>query len=506
MQMILRTRETILMAALSVSVAADLRGADWTHLAQAAERPGSAAVGPQDLAWQRWRIEPDLGELFVSLSSPLVCDDLVIVTSRVDGGAEFFNRVIAFERGTGARCWEAEIESDLFDSWATPAIDAARRRVYVASGFAVYAIDLDDGAVVWDRPTDLPLVNASPAVTTDLETLGVPSNRVLITDYDTVGSGQLYAINVDPFHPTANPWEPGEVVWTAPAPGAVGATPAIAGETAIIAVSNTVRAVDVRSGQAVWTTPIGGIDGFFGGASVRSDAVFAAAYNFSGGQNNTLLVKLDLVSGDVRWTVPCERTDSIPIVGDDGLVLLAGGIDGFGSAIKVQAFQDQGDHAMLIWDTHVDSGGAVRVGGWTHHPVRVGDTLFVGTPGGGGLFGPYQTLVALDLTTDPSRIAFVSASADGAGGSPAIDRFGNLYSLGVAGLTAFGARTAGDMNCDGALSVGDINPFVQALSMPEQYAQIFPTCDPLNGDFSHDGQLSVADINGFVEALTDADG
>ncbi len=63
-------------------------------------------------------------------------------------------------------------------------------------------------------------------------------------------------------------------------------------------------------------------------------------------------------------------------------------------------------------------------------------------------------------------------------------------------------RLLGDMNCDGVVSVGDINPFVLALTNPTGYADQFPDCDLLNGDTSGDGELSVADINGFVALLT----
>ncbi len=60
----------------------------------------------------------------------------------------------------------------------------------------------------------------------------------------------------------------------------------------------------------------------------------------------------------------------------------------------------------------------------------------------------------------------------------------------------------GDMNCDGTVSVGDINPFVLALTDPKGYAAAFPDCDILNGDCSDDGQVSVGDINCFVALVT----
>lgn len=56
----------------------------------------------------------------------------------------------------------------------------------------------------------------------------------------------------------------------------------------------------------------------------------------------------------------------------------------------------------------------------------------------------------------------------------------------------------GDADCDGVCDFADINPFVQALTDPDQYAVEHPGCMPdLNGDFVVD----FADINPFVQAL-----
>ncbi len=60
----------------------------------------------------------------------------------------------------------------------------------------------------------------------------------------------------------------------------------------------------------------------------------------------------------------------------------------------------------------------------------------------------------------------------------------------------------GDMNCDGTVSVGDINGFVLALTDPDAYALQFPDCDALNADCTDDGQVTVGDINCFVALVT----
>lgn len=58
-----------------------------------------------------------------------------------------------------------------------------------------------------------------------------------------------------------------------------------------------------------------------------------------------------------------------------------------------------------------------------------------------------------------------------------------------------------DMNCDSVISVGDIGPFVLALTDPDGYAAQFPACNIDNGDINSDGAVTVGDIGGFVELL-----
>jgi hypothetical protein len=60
----------------------------------------------------------------------------------------------------------------------------------------------------------------------------------------------------------------------------------------------------------------------------------------------------------------------------------------------------------------------------------------------------------------------------------------------------------GDMNCDGTVDFGDINPFVLALTNPGVYATTFPNCNIMNGDINQDGSVDFGDINPFVALLT----
>ena len=78
----------------------------------------------------------------------------------------------------------------------------------------------------------------------------------------------------------------------------------------------------------------------------------------------------------------------------------------------------------------------------------------------------------------------------------------NVDDIRLVGLHCQDAWLLGDMNCDGQVNLGDINPFVLALSNPAGYAQQFPNCDLKNGDINGDGRVDFADINPFVRLLT----
>lgn len=60
----------------------------------------------------------------------------------------------------------------------------------------------------------------------------------------------------------------------------------------------------------------------------------------------------------------------------------------------------------------------------------------------------------------------------------------------------------GDLNCDGHVDFGDINPFVLALSNPALYKITYPGCFIENGDINMDGFTDFGDINPFVALLT----
>jgi probable HAF family extracellular repeat protein len=60
----------------------------------------------------------------------------------------------------------------------------------------------------------------------------------------------------------------------------------------------------------------------------------------------------------------------------------------------------------------------------------------------------------------------------------------------------------GDLNCDGSVGFGDINPFVLILSDLVAWQAAYPGCPILNGDINGDGSVNFGDINPFVALLT----
>lgn len=72
----------------------------------------------------------------------------------------------------------------------------------------------------------------------------------------------------------------------------------------------------------------------------------------------------------------------------------------------------------------------------------------------------------------------------------------------LAQLVAVTSDVVGDVNCDGRVDFGDINPFVLALTDPGGYASAFPYCDRMNADINGDNVVDFGDINPFVDLLT----
>ncbi|MFQ5806522.1 MAG: PQQ-binding-like beta-propeller repeat protein [Phycisphaerae bacterium] len=502
---------TISAATLVFSMCVPLADAvEWPHYAGDSARTATAPRATRDLDTIRWSTTPGSDEEYVWRSGPAVHGGRVFVNARrFVNDVHEGNLVIAYDLAEGTRLWATPIEIDIYDSWASPAVDVRNQTVLLGSGQTLYALDTASGAVAWQTPLDLLIVNSSPAVSTDLLDDGAPANRAFIADYDDAGSSaKLYGINVDPFEAAHNPYEPGEIVWSVSLPGSGGNTPAYAnGVVYAASTEGIVKAVDALDGSLVRETDVElsgspQYSSFYGGVCARNGYVYAASYVFYGSGNNSGLFKLDAATGEIEWVAPCERTESIPIVTDDGRICLSAGIQFGESVVKIQAFQDNGGSVTALWDTHVDTGGELVVGGWTHQPAYARGYLYAGTPNDDGtsFFGPYTDLYILDTATTPGAPDFIVAHHVGAGGSPAIAD-GTVYSFGQAGLLAFDPSPAclADLDGDGTVGLSDLATLLAAYGTSRGDADFNS-----DADLNRDGTVDLSDLAGVLAVYGEA--
>lgn len=114
-----------------------------------------------------------------------------------------------------------------------------------------------------------------------------------------------------------------------------------------------------------------------------------------------------------------------------------------------------------------------------------------------------STLVTTDVTFDslawsrPDDIRLVAWAQKPFSSGPA-----DVYNAGIVSWPLPTMFQPGDMNCDGAIDFGDINPFVTALSSESAYDDAYPDCLWLHADCDGDGDVTFADINPFVALLS----
>lgn len=491
--------------------------AQWTTLAGSADRVAITELPFPSLSAPTWVCSQDQsGNMihFVAPSSVVVFEDSIFAVGRVRPPGSTMSQYYLFAicRSDGSIRWQSQISRASYafpvSSYSTPTVDRINRNVLVASGSSLVSFSLADGQFCWEAALGNLIVNASAVVTSgspqgDLS----PANRAFITDYDGAsGNGSLYCINVDPFDASKNPFQQGDIVWSAPLPGTSGNTPAYARGKVFVSStgtqSGTLVLSELRAYDATfldpqplplwrWVSPLetaeGLPEGFFGGVALHGPtvacdtwAIYAATYNFSTSGPTYFqshLVKIDADDGHLLWQTPtlCNRTNSIPIPLDDGRIVLSGGIAGFGTLPTIEVFRDHCSHATPLWDsvnaTWIDSdmdntpdpGEYLIVGGRTQQPListRGGSpALLVATPP----FNPdlddtgYSTaLQVLNLDADPMSSDFIRDQFLGAGSSPALsDR--NVYTIGQAGLFAFGLPPARlDVNDDKCPTIDDL--------------------------------------------------
>ncbi len=500
-----------LVAALPGLALAQTSQSDWASLARNASRAslGSLTLDPIAPTPRLTVGQTPTGQpiQLVGQAGPVVFAGHAFAIGKVIAQGNDEHRLVAIHAESGQVAWLGPIAPPVLDSWATPAADPLNRTVIVASGQELRAFHAETGQVAWTTPLANQIVNSSPVVTSDRPR----RNRAFITGYPTGGPSYLFCVNVDPFVPGLNPYQPGDLVWQADIGFCVGGTPAYDAGVVYSAVAfgstsfvGEIHAYDADqpptpAPRFVFVNPSG--QNFYGGVSLRRDAtgasLFAATYAFSGGVLAAELIKLNALTGIPQWSAPCNRTSSIPVPLPDGRILLTAGIQGYGTVPSVQLFSDHPTHATLLWDTalstwndlnnnnSIDPGEYLRVGGWTQIPAIApgpsGVLAAVGAiPNSLEDFGPCDQLYVLDLSKTPTQIGFIVSNVAGGGATPALSGKG-VYTVGGAGLLAFGpAPPRFDVDQNSRISIGDLIAWEQSTGLR---------------DVDRDGTITSADLS-----------
>ncbi len=467
----------------------------WPQLAGSSSRDSTAGAGPKSLGAPAWIVSADQSGsaiTFLGQNGPVVTRDLVLAVGSTGPVNARVYKLVATDRRKGTVAWTHTIATPQLESFSTPAVDERNGECIVASGSTVAAVDLISGSPRWSATLEHPVVNASVAITEDTPFRG----RAFITDYDGYGTdAHLYCINLDPRLGQLNPFDPGGIVWSTPIGGASGASPAYSQGRVVVAtvgefgespgVVMCFDAAATSQPSPIWTAVNPQETGYFGGLSIARGAVFASSYSFFGGTTSSNLVKLSLKDGSLLWSAPCNRSASIPIPlpakpgQTEPRVLLSGGLLGFGTRPTVQLFTDHDSHATLDWESstatwtdtngngRIDSGEYLSIGGWSHQPVVStigGLRAFVGTlsaASGSGTGTACTKLTQINLNALPATSGFIISQAAGCGSTPAIAD-SNLYTIGAAGLYAFGpAPLQYDVDGDGQVNIEDLYAWEQ---------------------------------------------
>lgn len=252
----------------------------------------------------------------------------------------------------------------------------------------------------------------------------------------------------------------------------------------------------------------GAQDNFGGSVSISGDTVVvgaatedSAATGADGDGSNNAATNAGAVYVFVRsgttWTqqayLKASNTDAGDrfgySVGVSGDVLVSG------------AFLEDGGDSGVNGD---ESDNSISGAGAAYVFVRDGTTwdqlayLKASNPGGGTPTGDnFGFPVALSGGTIAAGATLEDSNAVGVNGNESNNSATNA---GAAYVFAI-CPTLGNLNCDCAVDMGDVDAFVQALLDPAEYALWNPNCAISHGDMQPDGSVDGADVQAFLDLL-----
>jgi outer membrane protein assembly factor BamB len=437
--------------------------------------PGHLGVasggGPTDLSSPRLAAGPDL--FWVNQSGVAVAGSRVVGLTEFEDATGVHMGVVAVNEFDGQIAWTAPVPDLVYDSWSPPSIDPVTAVVVVASDDQVTGLSLWDGHQVWYRnaAAGKVFVNASPTI---------DGGVAYIAEF---GYGStLYAIDTTS----------GQLKWQAAVGNIEGNNTVAVNTTRVMIVTSDgrFRTFNRLTGAADVNVLIPDrAFGFFGGVAAEDGAAYTVSYAFGPRYGSTRLFKIDPANGVVIWSVVAPRTDTIPVIAGNR-VLVSGGDD--------YVRMHDGTDAASLWAFDKASGQKLwstgLAGGWTCQPVYVDGIVYVPTLSGYGSAPMSGVLYAFDADLTPSNPGFTIDSTDQIACSVSVAD-GNVYGTGLYGLVAIGrSPLAGDINGDGAVDVVDL------LMLVDHWASVVG--DPnyhVDADFNGDGSVDVVDLLTMVE-------
>jgi outer membrane protein assembly factor BamB len=417
---------------------------DWPGYGNTATRHSITVDGPNviNAGTLQWVADADPQDpnyyvSFEDAAGPIVYNGRVYAYAKYfepGGSGQTNSQLVAYDANSGRMLWATVIDMAIYGSWSSPVVDTKNNNILMPSGDKVYAIDASTGAVKWSAQLEKSVVNASACVAADL-----PHARAFITDYAYSAGGMLYCINLDANEPN-NPYQPGKIIWSDDLGGGTcGNSPTY--KNGVVYVSSNGGSVYAYNANAasvvrIWKATDPNFAGFSGGLTITKEGfIYAANYSYSQHEDNSALCKINSNNGNIIWMINTEQTSSVPVVVGDK-IYISGGLNGWGSRPKVEAYQDLGNTVIKLWETPAN----MAVGGWSNQPVYANGKLYVGAIPiiDGDYFDAYTELYILNVSVGVNNPDFVIAHYvdKKCGNNPAVT-YDSLYTIGADGLFKF---------------------------------------------------------------------
>lgn len=262
-------------------------------------------------------------------------------------------------------------------------------------------------------------------------------------------------------------------------------------------VAGTTDSDDFPTVEPLAATRAGGVDAFY--AHLRSDGAAPLLATYLGGSGDESLADVARhASGAIYLVGGTASTDFPTTAGAYAPDFCGGTTDGYiAKLVRAQVT------ASLV--VGVPDGGETWCIGRTvtlrWSSSGAGSTVQIELSRS-GLTGPWETLLASTandgaedwVVTGPAAADCCIRITDSSD-PPLVDVSNAAFSIAA-------CYPLGDLDCDGAVTFNDIDPFVVALSGQSAYEALYPDCYWTNADCNDDGSVDFEDIDAFVVLLS----